>query len=388
MVFCGNKINAYATKVTVFLLILAPMSEQLLYKIGLTLIPGVGDIVGKKLVAYCGGPEAVFKENKKHLEKIPGIGASTISSILSQKVLSRAEMELKTIEQHQIQALFYLDKAYPKRLQHCADSPLLLYYKGTSDLNQQKVIGIVGTRNASDYGRHFCEQIVEEFKNDSALIVSGLAYGIDSFAHRAAVKHQLGTIGVLAHGLDRIYPYTNKSLADKMLLNGGLLTEFMVGSKPERENFPRRNRIVAGMIDALIVVESARKGGALITADIANSYNRDVFAVPGRVGDTFSEGCNYLIRTNRASLIENATNLRYLLGWSNDTAKNVQTQLFRSFSEDEQVVMDTFQNEKTCGIDDIMIRSEFPASKLAGILLTLEFDGVLTALPGKKYKIV
>lgn len=364
------------------------MSEQLLYKIGLTLIPGVGDVVGKKLVAYCGGPEAVFKEKKKHLEKIPGIGAHTISGIINQQVLSRAEQELIYIEKKEINALFYLDKSYPKRLQHCADSPMLLYYKGTTDLNLQRVIGIVGTRNASEYGRHVCEQIVDDFRNDNVLIVSGLAYGIDSYAHRASVKNNIPTIGVLAHGLDRIYPAQNKSLSEKMLANGGLLTEFMAGTIPDRENFPRRNRIVAGMIDALIVVESAKRGGALITADIANSYNRDVFAVPGRVGDTFSEGCNYLIRTNRAALLENASNLRYLLGWGEQQTTGGQTKLFRDFSEDEQKVMDVFGQEKECGIDDIMLRSAFPASKLAGILLTLEFDGVIVALPGKKYKIV
>lgn len=363
------------------------MSEQLLYKIGLTLIPGVGDVVGKKLVAYCGGPEAVFKEKKKQLEKIPGIGAQTIQSIINHQVLQRAETEIEYATKKDISILFYLDKNYPKRLQHCADSPMVLYYKGTSDLNMQRVIGVVGTRNASEYGRLFCDHLAEELKNDDVLIVSGLAYGIDTYAHRAAVKNQIPTIGVLAHGLDRIYPYVNKNLADKMMLHGGLLTEFMSGTNPDRENFPRRNRIVAGMIDALVVVESAKKGGALITADIANSYNRDVLAVPGRIGDTFSEGCNYLIRTNRASLIENASNLRYLLGWSSKKNNAVQTQLFRNYSEEEQKVMDVFGQEKECGIDDIMLRSGFTASKLAGVLLTLEFDGILIALPGKKYKI-
>lgn len=363
------------------------MLEQLIYQIGLTLIPGVGDVVGKKLVAYCGGPEAVFREKKKQLEKIPGIGAATIHEITHQNVLHRAEQEVNFISRKGIQPLFYLDKAYPKRLQHCADSPMMIYYLGNADLNQQKVIGIVGTRKASEYGRHWCESFVDELKGDNVLIVSGLAYGIDSYAHRSAVKHDIPTVGVLAHGLDRIYPAVNKGLADRMLLNGGLLTEFMSDTNPDRENFPRRNRIVAGMIDALIVVESARKGGALITADIANSYSRDVFAVPGRVGDTWSEGCNYLIRTNKAALIENASNLRYMLGWDAKQTLSAQTRLFRDFSDDEQKVLDAFGQEKEAGIDDIMLRSAFPASKLAGLLLGLEFDGVLIALPGKKYKI-
>jgi DNA processing protein len=365
------------------------MSEQLLYKIGLTLIPGVGDIGGKKLVAYCGGPEAVFSEKRNQLEKIPGMGVQTIDNIINQKVLSRAENEIKFIENNGIKPLFYLDKEYPKRLQHCADSPLMLYYKGNANLNQKRIIGIVGTRNATDYGKHFCEQIVEALVPDQVLIVSGLAYGIDSCAHRASVKHSIPTVGVLAHGLDRIYPYNNKGLSERMLENGGLLTEFMSQTNPDRENFPQRNRIVAGMIDALIVVESAKRGGALITAEIANSYCRDVFAVPGRVGDTYSEGCNYLIRINKAALLESVANIRYLMGWNDQKASSsAQIKLFKEFTPDEQRILDVFGLEKECGIDDIMLRSEFSASKLAGLLLTLEFDGILVALPGKKYKIV
>jgi DNA processing protein len=365
------------------------MSEQLLYKIGLTLIPGVGDIGGKKLVAYCGGPEAVFREKRRQLEKIPGIGPQTIDNIVKQNVLLRAEEEIAFIEKRNIRPLFYLDKDYPKRLQHCADSPMLVYYKGSANLNQQRIIGIVGTRNASDYGKHFCERIIEELIPDQVIIVSGLAYGIDSCAHRASLKYGIPTVGVLAHGLDRIYPYSNKGMSEKMIENGGLLTEFMSQTNPDRENFPRRNRIVAGMIDALIVVESAKRGGALITAEIANSYSRDVFAVPGRIGDTYSEGCNYLIRINKAALLESAANIRYLMGWNQQNSSvSSQTKLFKEFTEDEQKIMDIFGQEKECGIDEIMLRSEFPASKLAGVLLTLEFDGIIVALPGKKYKIV
>ncbi|GAB1417460.1 DNA-processing protein DprA [Bacteroidales bacterium] len=363
------------------------MSEQLLYQIGLTLIPGVGDVLGKKLVAYCGGPEAVFSEKKRALEKIPGIGAALIHEITHQNVLGRAEQEMDFITKKGIQPLFFLDKKYPKRLQHCADSPLMLYYYGNADLNMQKVIGIVGTRKATDYGKHWCEQFIEELSTNEVLIVSGLAYGIDSCAHRASLKYHLPTIGVLAHGLDRIYPPSNRGMAERMVTQGGLLTEFMAGTTPDRENFPRRNRIVAGMVDAIVVIESAKKGGALITANIASSYNRDVFALPGRVGDFTSEGCNYLIRTNKADMIENAENLRYMLGWDTHKQASPQTRLFRDFSEDEQKILDAFGDDKESGIDDIMLKSTFPASKLAGLLLGLEFDGVLVALPGKRYKI-
>lgn len=364
------------------------MFEQLIYKIGLTLIPGIGDIVGKKLVAWCGGPEAVFLEKKKALLKIPGVGLQTIENIVNQQVLKRAEEEIRFIEKHKIQPLFYLDRDYPKRLQHCPDSPMLLYYRGTVSLNHQKVIGIVGTRNATEYGKHFCEQLVENLLDDDVLIVSGLAYGIDTCAHRASLKNGIPTIGVLGHGLDRIYPAVNRSLAQRMLDHGGLLTEFKSQTNPDRENFPKRNRIVAGMIDALIVVESAKKGGALITADIANSYSRDVFAVPGRVGDPYSEGCNFLIRTNRAAMIEDVQNLRYIMGWDRkEKITSAQTRLFRDFSADEQILIDLFKDQKECDIDDMMLKSGFPASKLAVLLLNLEFDGVLVALPGKRYKI-
>ncbi len=365
------------------------MTDQLLHKIGLTLIPGVGDIVGKKLVAYCGGPEAVFSESRRSLEKIPGIGSHTVQSIVNQGVLNRAADEIDYIQRHNIQALFYLDKEYPKRLQHCADSPMMLYYRGVAALNQEKVISIVGTRNASEYGKAICDQFIEELKNDNVLIVSGLAYGIDSCAHRAALKNSLSTVGVLAHGLDRIYPYANRGLADRMVENGGLVTEFLSQTIPDRENFPRRNRIVAGMADAVIVVESAKRGGAMITADTANSYNRDVFAFPGRVGDVYSEGCNFFIRTNRALMIESAADLRYIMRWEKDktSGNHYQTTLFRDFSDDEQQIIQVFNGAQECGIDEIMVKSQLSVSKIASCLLTMEFDGILSALPGKKYRL-
>lgn len=362
------------------------MSDQLLYQIALTLIPGVGDVNGKKLIAYCGGAEAVFKEKRSSLEKIPGIGRATVNSLFSNGVLTKAEEEILFLSKHEIQPLFYLDKNYPKRLQHCADSPMMLYFKGEAKFNEMRMVGVVGTRNASEYGKRMCEQLIEELANDQVMIVSGLAYGIDAYAHRAALKYGLPTVGVLGHGLDRIYPAANKSIADRMLEQGGLLTEFLSGTIPERENFPRRNRIVAGMVDALVVVESAKRGGALITADIANSYNRDVFAFPGRIGDQYSEGCNFLIRTNRAALIENASNLRYLMGWENQSPKQgVQTKLFRSFSDEEQCVLDAFGTGNECDIDELILKTNLSSSKLAAVLLTLEFDGVLVALPGKRY---
>lgn len=366
------------------------MSDQLLYQIALTQIPGVGDIMGKKLIAWCGNAEAVFSEKRRILSKIPGIGAFTLKAIHQFKDFGRAEEEIRFIEKEHVRPLFFTDPEYPRRLQHCADSPMMLYYKGMTDLNARRIIAVVGTRNATEYGRSLCEKLIDELVVSEVLVVSGLAYGIDSCAHRSSLKAGLQTIGVMAHGHDRIYPAINRSLAERMLAQGGLLTEFLSGTNPDRENFPRRNRIVAGMCDAIVVVESAKKGGALITADIANSYNRDVFAFPGRVGDPLSEGCNYFIRTNRAALLESADNIRYIMGWDEKVpGGGKQTKLFREFNTDESRIIEVLKSAEgnECGIDDLMLRSELPASKVAAILLGFEFEALVTALPGKRFRL-
>ena len=364
------------------------MESRRLYEIAITFVNGIGDVVGKKLVAYCGGAEAVFCESKKALMQIPNITENVVKSILSREVIKRAEEELCFVEKNGIKPLFYLDAQYPKRLQHCHDSPMMLYFKGDADLNAEKVVGVVGTRNISDYGRYITEQIVEDLSIDNVLIVSGLAYGVDATAHRAALKYDHSTVGVLGHGMQTIYPAENRKLSQKMLEKGGILTEFVSGTKPDRENFPQRNRIVAGMTDCLIVVESAIKGGAMITAEIANSYDREVFAVPGRVGDIYSDGCNNLIKTNKANLITCATDIRYVMRWDVDTkVVPKQMRMFRDFSEEEKKVMDVFENNNIVHLDDIIVKTNMSPSKLASILLSLEFDGILSALPGKRYQI-
>ena len=363
------------------------MTEQKLYEIALTLIPYIGVVNGKKLVAYCGGAEAVFCENKNALRQISGIHENVINGIDSKEVMTRAEEEMVFIEKNGIKPLFYLDKDYPKRLQHCHDSPMMLYYKGNADLNAEKTVGIVGTRNITDYGRYVVEKLIEDLATDNVMIISGLAYGVDAAAHRAALKYDLATVGVLGHGMQTIYPAENRKLSTNMIEKGGILTEFVSGTQPDRENFPKRNRIVAGMIDCLVVIESALKGGAMITAEIANSYDREVFAMPGKVGDIYSEGCNQLIKTNKANLLVNAADIRYVMRWDVDTkvvAK--QMRLFRDFSEDEKKVMDVFAENNVVHIDDIIIGTDLSPSKIASILLSLEFDGVLTALPGKRYQ--
>ena len=363
------------------------MTNQKLYEIALTLVPGIGVVNGKKLVAYCGGAEAVFCEKKNALTQIGGITDAIVQNIDSKKVMPRAEQELEFMEKNGIKPLFYLDKDYPKRLQHCHDSPMMLYYKGNADLNSNKVVGVVGTRNITDYGRYVAEQIIEDLSSDNILIVSGLAYGVDAAAHKSALKYDLATVGVLGHGMQTIYPAENRKLSAKMIEKGGVLTEFISGTKPDKENFPKRNRIVAGMVDCLLVVESALKGGAMITAEIANSYDREVFAVPGRVGDIYSEGCNQLIKTNKANLVTNATDIRYVMRWDVDTkVVSKQMRLFRDFSDEEKKVMGVFENNSIVHLDDIIVGTDLSPSKIASVLLSLEFDGVLTALPGKRYQ--
>ncbi|MBN2172756.1 MAG: DNA-processing protein DprA [Bacteroidales bacterium] len=360
---------------------------MLIYQIGITLIPGIGDVNGKKLVSYCGSAEAVFQEKRKTLLKIPGIGEATVNSIISQKVLERAEEEIEFIEKFRITPCYFLDKNYPGRLKHCIDSPMMLYFMGNADLNAEKIVSVVGTRRASDYGKETCEKIIEGLAGLNVLIVSGLAYGIDTHAHKSALNNQLQTVAILGHGLDRIYPAANKSLAEKMFKNGGLLTDFISKTNPDRENFPKRNRIIAGMCDTLIVVESAMKGGALITANIANSYNRDVFSVPGKLGDKFSEGCNFLIKTNKAALIQSADDIKYIMRWdqqSNQIPK--QRKLLIDLTPDEELIIKIIREQKEVSLDYIITHSKLTNSKVASALLNLEFEGVVKSLPGKMYK--
>lgn len=364
------------------------MSRELLYEIALTLIPGIGDVNAKKLVAYCGCAEAVFCEKKKNLVRIPGIGERSVDSIVSHDVMLRAEKELSFVEKNDIRVLYYLDPDYPKRLKHCYDSPVLIYCKGYTDLNVDKIIGVVGTRNVSDYGRYLTDKIITELSGDGVLVVSGLAYGVDTCAHKAALKNGLKTAAVLAHGFQTIYPSVNANLSREMVAKGGcLLTENISGVRPDRENFPKRNRIVAGMIDCLIVVESASKGGALITADMACSYDRDVFAFPGRIGDAFSEGCNNIIKNNKANLLVDSDDIRYVMRWDGEVKTcHKQLEMFREFDEDEKKMLNLFENSDVIGLDDIMTETRLPPSKIASILLSLEFDGILKALPGKRYQ--
>lgn len=371
--------------------VLKTNEEKLKYQVAVTLIPGIGSILGKTLVSYCGSPEAVFRESKNRLKRIPGISEGLAESIAGSDVMKRAEEEVSFVKKHNITVLFFTDEEYPHRLKHCEDAPLLLYYKGKGSLTHERVLAIVGTRKSTDYGRKICEKIVADLSEIGVCIVSGLALGIDTAAHREAVKNNLPTIGVLAHGLDKLYPPENKPLASKMMNNGGVITEFVSGTKLDPAFFPRRNRIIAGMSDAIVVVESKVNGGGLITAEIANSYNRDVFAIPGRADDKFSGGCNALIKANKAALVESAEDIIQQLGWQKKEgakkSKPSQLAIFNELKQDEKELVNILQQNGKLPIDSICLRAKLPMSKVSSALLNLEFQGLVRSLPGKIYSI-
>ncbi len=368
--------------------------ETLKYKIGITLIRGIGNNLAKNLIAYIGSEEGIFREKQQNLAKIPGIGEILSKEIVSSDVLKRAEEEIEFIIKNEIQTSYFTDRNFPFRLKECADSPIMIYSKGNCDLNNGKFIGIVGTRNATEYGKENCKKLISDLAvlQPNSIIVSGLAYGIDITAHKAALEAGLPTIGVVGHGLDRIYPAAHRSTAVKMLEEGALLTEYLSQTNPDRQNFVQRNRIIAGLSDAIVVVESAARGGALITAEVANDYNRDVFAFPGRVGDEWSAGCNALIKANKASLIESANDIMQFMNWESqntDAAPAVQTSLFLDLSDEELEVVNILR-QKTDGLqlNELAIKLEKPVSKISSMLLGMEFSGVVRSLPGNVYKIV
>jgi DNA processing protein len=369
------------------------MTDNIQHKIALSFLPNVGDILIKNLVSYCGGVEEVFNASKNKLVKIPGIGEKTATEIISAKddSLTNAEAELKFIQKHKIKVLFYTDKDYPQRLLNCYDAPFMLFYLGNADLNNTKIVSIVGTRKATEYGKQICEKIIEALQPHNALIVSGLAYGIDVCAHKKALELKLSTVGVLGHGLDILYPSQHKSIAKQMLANGGLLTDFPSKTKFVPGNFPRRNRIVAGISDATIVIETKTKGGSVITAEIANSYNKDVFAVPGNIDKPYSQGCNFLIKTNKAALLDDASELPEILGWKNEQTnsqkKKLQTEMLLDLTEPETKLFELLKEKESLRIDEIVMNINLSSSDVAANLLNLEFKGAIKSLPGKVYQV-
>ena len=364
---------------------------SILEKIALTKIKGIGPKLSRTLLAYNGSVDEIFRSSKKQLLSIPNIVEIIANSIISKSYLKDAEEEYNFVQKHNIEIAWIEDTNYPKRLRNCEDAPVLLYFKGNVSLNPSRAISIVGARNATSYGKRICEEFIQQLKEYDVQIISGLAYGIDSLAHRESLKNQIPTIGVLGYGLDRIYPATHHELASRMLENGGLLTEFPSGTNPDRQNFPMRNRIIAGLADVTIVVEDAQKGGALITAEIANTYNRDVCAFPGGIDQEYSAGCNYLIKTHRAHLIRHVDDLSYLMNWNKEDSKPTSRQLTilpADMTKDEKKVYEFIKEQEHTTVDEIALYCDWPQSKLAIVLLEMEMKNILISLPGKTYKLI
>ena len=366
-------------------------NDRLLYRIALTQIKGVGIILARALMKILGDEELVFKASSKELKSIQGISHKLVDEIRNPEVLRKAEKEVNFIIKNNLSTYFFTDENYPQRLASCVDAPILLYGKGNIDTNPQKVVSIVGTRLITYNGKEFCQKFINVLSKSlpDVQIISGLAYGADICAHRAALQNNLSTIGVLAHGLDRIYPAVHRKTAVEMLDNGGLLTEFPSETNPDKHNFVKRNRIVAGMADTLVVIESGEKGGSLITADIANSYYRKVFAVPGRPADSMSVGCNRLIMDNKAILLQDTESFLNHLGWNIDNAKKepVQKQIFLQLTEEEEKIFNALNGTDGMQVNMLAIELNTPVSELFMTLLELEMKNIVKALPGGVYKL-
>jgi len=368
------------------------MKNDLPYQLALTQVPHIGAVHAKTLASHFGTAAAIFKASAAQLGKIEGIGPARAAALKSFNNFDSAEKEIDFIEKYNITPLYINDPDYPQRLIHCYDPPTLLFYRGQANLNASHILAIIGTRYCTDYGRHITEKLVQELAGMDILVVSGLAYGIDALAHRAALKYALPTVGVLGHGLDTMYPAQHTSLAKEMIQQeGGLLTGFGSNTKPDKHNFPARNRIVAGMSDAIIVVETDVKGGSMITAEIANSYNKDVFAFPGKATDTKSAGCNYLIKNNKAMLLTSAQDIIDTLGWTDHRPTlpaTPQRNLFTNLNEEEKKVAGILQEKGPVHIDELNMHSGLSSSTVAAAILNMELEGMIQSLPGKRYQLI
>lgn len=364
------------------------ITDDLLYQIALTQVPHIGKIQARILAETFGEAKKIFTAPVSSLEKIEGMGTVRANAVRHFKQFSIAEKELRFIDRYKVQSFFITDPHYPRRLLHCYDPPSLLFLKGNADLNFSRSVAIVGTRNNSNYGKMVTENFVNDIRNAEPVIISGLAFGIDTIAHRAALKNDLPTIAVLAHGLDTIYPPENNALAKSMVSRGGLLTEFISGTAPDKHNFPSRNRIVAGLSDATFVIETGIKGGSMITADLASGYNRDVFAVPGKISDKKSEGCNHLIQQNKAILYNGAGHFLQTLGWDlkERSRTNMQHDLFVDITEQEKIMLDLVLQNENIHIDELLFQSGYNSSLLSSILLSLEMKNLVYSLPGRRFR--
>ena len=365
------------------------MNDEKLYQLALHMLPGIGPKTSKQLISYCGSASSIFQTQKNKLTKVPGVGEKNANIILSNKsVLQQAEKELKEIEKHNSKILFFTDANYPQKLKEQFDSPILIYYKGNCDLNKDKIVSIVGTRNATEYGKEVTDSIVKELASENLIVLSGLAYGIDVQAHKSALNYNTSTVGVMASGIDRLYPSQHRNVAEKMLENGGLITEEPLGTKPTAPRFPARNRIIAGMSDCTIVVEAAIKGGALITARIANSYNKEIFSVPGSVKSKYSEGTNFLIKNHEAHLITSGKDVINLMNWDIDESKPKVEIDLSSFTKQEKSILSVLNKKSEITIDELCWDTQIAINEISSHLMNLELNGVIKNLPGKKYKLV
>jgi DNA processing protein len=367
------------------------MTNDLLYQLALTQIPQIGCVHAKQLIQQFHSAEAIFRASISQLEKIEGIGTVRARQIKGFTDFDSLEKEIAFIEKYHIQPLFITHPEYPQRLLHCYDSPTLLFYRGRANLNASHIVAIIGTRINSAYGKQLTENLVQTLAQYNVLVISGLAFGIDAIAHKAALDCNVPTVGVLAHGHNSLYPSEHTNLAKEMIQQGGgLLTEFCSDITAEKHHFPIRNRIVAGMCDAVVVIETGTKGGSMITAELANGYNRDVFAFPGRVTDAKSAGCNALIKNNSAILLTNPQEMAEVLGWCQPERKNFQPQkeLFVNLNDEEKTLVDMLSEKKPLHIDELNIRCGFSTSSVAKAVLNLELQNIVQALPGKMYQLV
>ena len=366
------------------------LEEELFAILTLQKAKGIGDIIAKKLISHCGSAKNIFLEKLTAIDKINGVGAIAIKNIFDKATRLRAERELNHILKNKLKYVHFQDANYPIKLKECIDAPILMFYDGNIQINEQPIISIVGTRQMTLYGRDFIHKLIEAIVPFNPIIVSGFAYGVDITAQKSAIENQLQTIGVLAHGLDQIYPKLHKKYISDVNENGGFYTEFWHDEEPLRENFLKRNRIVAGISEATIIVESAEKGGSLVTADIANSYSRDVFAVPGKTTDILSKGCNDLIKRNKAGILTSPQDLIDVLNWElkSEHKAPIQKQLFIDLKDEEKIIYDFLLEKNKQHIDFISLSCKIPTYKLATLLFNLEMKGLVRPLQGKLFETV
>jgi len=361
------------------------MHTEIFYRIALNKTEGVGKATLKQILTAAGSAQNVYEFPESWQRKLQNRKRCAVNLQISDKIKSQVERELWLMDRFGVQLCHFLDASYPQRLKRCPDAPVSFYYKGSGEFNRPRMLAVVGTRNATSYGVKSLSKILDDLKESNIATVSGLAYGIDTVAHEESLNFGIPTMAVLGNGLHTVYPQTNKALSERILANGGtLISEFDFDTGPDRMNFPARNRIIAGMSDAVLVAESGIKGGSIITANIASSYNRDIFAIPGTIFDEMHAGCHELIRKNIAAMVTCGKDLLEMMNWDS-VEKTIQTQLFPELSDEEDIIYKFLLQGKK-NIDEISEHcAQFSPSKLAGLLLTMELKGVIFALPGKSY---